>query len=201
MSGGKFLMVELLGAEIRAWCEALVSAVPGRAGKMIRRLWFQRQFEKGEELDIEAGCEFVSPHAMSFEGAVAVGKDSYFNADQGHIWVKNHSGFNRNVHINASAGGEIRVGEWCQIGPNVVMRTANHRYEDLRVFICQQGHIPGNIFIEDDVWIGANAVILGDVRIGKGAIIGAGAVVTRDVPSMAIVAGVPARTIKFRGQS
>jgi acetyltransferase-like isoleucine patch superfamily enzyme len=56
------------------------------------------------------------------------------------------------------------------------------------------------VLIEDDCWIGANAVILGGVHIGRGAIVGAGAVVTKDVPSMAIAVGVPARVRKYRGQ-
>jgi acetyltransferase-like isoleucine patch superfamily enzyme len=64
-----------------------------------------------------------------------------------------------------------------------------------------QGHVFGDINIEDDVWIGANVTILGGVNIGRGSIIGAGAVVTKNVPSMAIAAGVPARLIKWRGDT
>jgi acetyltransferase-like isoleucine patch superfamily enzyme len=61
-----------------------------------------------------------------------------------------------------------------------------------------QDHTGGTIEIGDDVWIGANAVIVPDVKIGSHAIIAAGAVVTRDVPEYAIAAGVPARTIGDR---
>ena len=53
-----------------------------------------------------------------------------------------------------------------------------------------------NITIADDVWIGANAVVLGGVEIGRGAVVGAGSVVTKDVSPLAVVAGVPARVIK-----
>jgi acetyltransferase-like isoleucine patch superfamily enzyme len=80
------------------------------------------------------------------------------------------------------------------------MRTAGHRYDIPNTFMRFQGHIPLDIHIDDDVWIGANAVILGGVRIGKGAIIGAGAVVTKDVPEMAIAVGVPAKVTKYRNQ-
>ncbi len=62
-----------------------------------------------------------------------------------------------------------------------------------------QGHQPGTVIIEDDVWIGANCVITPDVRIGRGAVIGAGAVVTRNVAPYTIAGGVPAREIGRRG--
>ncbi|VUX54863.1 putative enzyme [uncultured Woeseiaceae bacterium] len=103
-----------------------------------------------------------------------------------------------NVHINASVGGAIRIGENCLFGPNVMMRTANHRYDNPDLPIRQQGHATNDISIEDDVWISGNVVILGGVHIGRGAVIGAGAVVTKDIPSMAIAIGIPAKVIKFR---
>jgi len=87
------------------------------------------------------------------------------------------------------------------IGPNVVMRTANHNFLRTDIPMQVQGHLFGDINIEDDVWIGANVTILGGVNIGRGSIIGAGAVVTKNVPSMAIAAGVPARLIKWRGDT
>jgi len=164
----------------------------------MRRLWFRRRFQKCKKVDIGVGCEFSSPHTISFEGFVGIGKNGYFTADGGSIMVGNNTYFNINVHINASAGGVIRIGESCLIGPNVVMRTANHRYDKSNIFICRQGHVAGDIEIEDDVWIGANAVILGGIRIGKSSVVGAGAVVTKDIPSMAIALGVPAKVVKFR---
>ncbi len=56
----------------------------------------------------------------------------------------------------------------------------------------------GNIIIDDDVWIGQNAIVMSGVHIGQGAVVGAGAVVTKDVPPYAIVCGVPAKVIKYR---
>ena len=64
--------------------------------------------------------------------------------------------------------------------------------------IWQQGHMPSNILIDDDVWIGGNVTILGGAVIGKGAIVAAGAVVNAPVPAYAIVGGVPARLLKWR---
>lgn len=193
-------IIKLLFAEILAWFETFIRFVPGRLGNVVRRLWFRKRFQECNKVSIEVGCEFISPHTISFEGFVGIGKNSNFSAEGGSIVVGNNTYFNMNVHINASVGGLIRIGECCQIGPNVVMRTANHKYDDPNVPIYQQGHIPADIHIEDDVWIAANAVILGGVRIGRGAIVGAGAVVTKDIPSMAVALGVPAKVVKFRGK-
>ena len=64
--------------------------------------------------------------------------------------------------------------------------------------INEQGHNFGNVVIDKNVWIGANTVILGNVKIGEGAIIGAGSLVNKDVNSFTIVGGVPAKIIKKR---
>ncbi|MCE9619626.1 MAG: acyltransferase [Planctomycetes bacterium] len=137
---------------------------------------------------------------MSFEGTVWISRNSFFTAEGGSIRVGHHTAFNNNAHINASVGGSIVIGKHCAIGPNVVMRTANHRFDDATKLIQESGHEPADIRIGDDVWIGANAVILGGTSIGDGAIIGAGAVVTKDVPSNAIAAGVPAKVLRYRGE-
>ncbi len=73
-----------------------------------------------------------------------------------------------------------------------------HIFSDTTVPIRQQGDRGGDIVIEDDVWIGTHTIILTDVTIHKGAIIGAGAVVTKDVEPYAIVGGVPAKLIRYR---
>jgi len=77
----------------------------------------------------------------------------------------------------------------------------NHGFDDPAVPIHTQKHESLGITIEDDVWIGANAVVLDGVRVGRGAVIAAGAVVSRDVPPLAIVGGVPAKLVRYRGRS
>ena len=193
-------MADLILYEIFAWAEAFLRFLPGRTGIAMRRLWFQRRFRKSGRISIETGCEFVFPQAISLNGMVGIGKNGYFSAEGGSIEVGDHSSFNVNVHINAAIGGAIRIGESCLIGPNVVMRTADHRYDNVDLLIRQQGHVTGDIEIEDDVWIGANVVILGGIRIGKGAVVGAGAVVTKDIPSMTVALGIPAEVVKCRGK-
>jgi galactoside O-acetyltransferase len=106
---------------------------------------------------------------------------------------------NVGVMLNADCGGAISIGSRVLIGPYTVIRAANHRIDDVHVPIMSQGHKPGLIVIEDDVWIGAHVTILPDVSIGRGAVIAAGSVVTRNIPAMAIAAGSPANVLRYRG--
>lgn len=86
-------------------------------------------------------------------------------------------------------GGGLQIGSRVMLGPDVMLITANH---DLATRLTT----PAPVVIEDDVWIGAKSVVLPGVRVGHGAIIAAGAVVTKDVPPNVVVGGVPARVLK-----
>lgn len=191
-------MFKIIVSELRMWGQSIVRFLPGRVGNLIRRAWYKKGTDGIGVVNVESGCEFSSPQTMKLGNHVNIGKNAYFNSDGGAIVVGSNTSFNMNVHINASVSGSIKIGNDCLIGPNVVMRTAGHRYDIENKLIRDQGHISLDIFIEDDVWIGANAVILGGVHIGRGAIVGAGAVVTKDVPSYAVSVGVPAKIIKYR---
>jgi galactoside O-acetyltransferase len=192
------LVQNLFLSEIIAWVEGFIALLPGRTGKLLRGIWFSRRFRACGKLNIGTNCLFVGPEFITLQGTFLAGDFSYFNAEGGTIRVGEESAFNRGVHINASVGGRIIIGANCLIGPGVVMRTAGHNYRQPEIKIQAQGHNVGNIIIEDDVWIGAKAIILGGVRIGRGAVVGAGAAVSKDVPAFAVVAGVPARIIKSR---
>ena len=105
---------------------------------------------------------------------------------------------NHHVFINADCGGVITVGNNVIIGPMTILRAANHRADDINTPIRDQGHRPGVIIIEDDVWLGSGVVILPDVRIGRSSIIGAGSVVTKDIPAFSVVVGIPGKVIRQR---
>jgi maltose O-acetyltransferase len=94
---------------------------------------------------------------------------------------------------------DLKVGKDVMMGPHVIIIGENHNSTDLEIPMRLQGYkIFPPVRIEDDVWIGARAIILPGLTIGKGAIIGAGSVVTKDVPPYAICAGNPARILKYR---
>ncbi|WP_319405986.1 acyltransferase [uncultured Desulfosarcina sp.] len=94
--------------------------------------------------------------------------------------------------------GSIVIGRGVQIAPNCAFYPYNHGTAADIPMKEQPLTSNGDIIIEDDVWLGVGTTVLDGVRIGKGAVIGAGSVVTGDIPAMAIAAGAPARVIKMR---
>jgi acetyltransferase-like isoleucine patch superfamily enzyme/Flp pilus assembly protein TadD len=128
--------------------------------------------------------EYTIIHSLM--GFVEIGEDSYigpFSMIYGHC---------RNGKGGTKIGKNVLVAGHCSIIP------ANHNFKDINRHISAQGFVSKGIVIEDDVWIGANCTILDGVTIGRGAVVAAGAVVTKDVPEYTVVAGVPATVKKNR---
>lgn len=125
-------------------------------------------------------------HGKGFSCAFPI----YLHADTGIIQVGDNLSISHNVTIAANDGGEITIGNNVAIGMNTVLRAANHDYIKL------VGHIPGKIVIGDNVWIGANCVIVPGVSIGSGSVIGAGSIVTKDIPDNVVAVGNPCKPIK-----
>ena len=97
-----------------------------------------------------------------------------------------------------SAHGQIRIGNHVMFGPGVHIHGGNHPMREVGLLLdeCEKAPgVDGFVTIEDDCWIGANAIILKGVTIGRGCVIGAGAIVTRDVPPYSIYAGSPGNNI------
>lgn len=105
-----------------------------------------------------------------------------------------------NPHCSLYSGNGIRLGDHVLLAPGVCVAPTNHAYGQRDVPIRLQGFLPskGGAVMEDDVWVGANSVILDGAHIGKGAIIGAGSVVRGIIPAYEIWAGTPARKIAVR---
>lgn len=109
--------------------------------------------------------------------------------------------------LNWGRGQHLSIGNYCSIAQEVMfVLNADHYVNHISTFPFKvkvlgekwEGTSKGDIIVEDDVWIGYNATIMSGVRIGQGAVIAAGAVVTKDIPPYAIVGGVPAKLIKYR---
>lgn len=108
-------------------------------------------------------------------------------------------GDNSGVGINAKIHGRVSIGKNVMMGPDCIIYTKNHAFSDTSVPMCEQGFQEEKpVNIGDDVWIGGRVIILPGVHIANGSIVGAGSVVTKDVPPYAIVGGNPARVLKYR---
>jgi acetyltransferase-like isoleucine patch superfamily enzyme len=135
-------------------------------------------------------------------GRIAIGARSFI--DYGVI-VRPLEGFveiGEDCSVNAYSvlygGGGLKIGNGVRIAAHTVIVPSNHKFADAGRPIREQGLSLEGIVIEDDVWIGAGVKILDGVTLGKGSVIGAGAVVTRSVAPNAVVGGVPARPIASR---
>jgi maltose O-acetyltransferase len=151
--------------------------VPGwRVGYSTRRLLGRYIFaECGEDVIIKQNCYFGRGDTLR---------------------VGNRSQLGENARI----GPSVSIGSDVVMGPDVVIMTTAHAFEDPTVPINQQGGLPVEpVTIEDDVWLGTRVVVLPGVTIGRGAIIGANSVVTKDIEPYAVAVGNPARVIRSRG--
>lgn len=153
------------------------SDVPYSLGsKKIRRFFCRQIFKSmGKNVNIEHGVFFGSGREIEI-------------------------GSNSGIGTNCRIAGPLSIGDDVMIAPNVSIYTRNHETENIYRPMRLQTAPLKKVSIGNDVWIGANAIILPGVSIGNGCIVGAGAVVTKDVPNYSVVGGNPAKIIKTRAQ-
>lgn len=103
------------------------------------------------------------------------------------------------VGINCEIYGPVTIGENVMMGPEVVVYTSGHKHDRVDIPMGKQGDDGVKpVVIGDDVWIGRRSIIMPGVKIGNGCIIGAMAVVTKDIPDYSVAVGVPAKVVKNR---
>lgn len=143
--------------------------------RSIRSFFASKTFEScGKNLNIEKGANFGTGEGIS---------------------IGNNSGIGVNCYIR----GPLEIGNFVMMGPEVIILTNDHKFDSLEIPMCFQGSSgKRKVVIGDDVWIGTRVIILPGIEIGSGSIIGAGSIITRDVPARAIVAGNPAKIIRYR---
>ncbi|MFA4946620.1 MAG: acyltransferase [Candidatus Micrarchaeia archaeon] len=163
-----------LGWEAFRWYSAALSWIPGGIGAIVRGALLKPFFKRAGRRTLIFEC-----FTLEYPGGFACGDDLRVNRD-----------------CNFYAGGGLTLGNGVIVGQRVSIITANHDYSHAPLLRAPLVRKP--VKIGDDCWIGAHAVILPGVTLGKGAIVAAGAVVTKSVPANTIVAGVPARVIKKR---
>jgi acetyltransferase-like isoleucine patch superfamily enzyme len=112
------------------------------------------------------------------------------------IKIGNNSAIGAHSYLGGQGG--IEIGNDVIMGPGVKIFSENHNFENTDVLIRKQGESRDKVKINDNCWIGANAIILAGVEIGYGCVIAAGSVVTKSLPDNNIAAGVPAKILKQR---
>lgn len=122
------------------------------------------------------------------------------NIEKGALFTPELSiGDNSGVGIKCELYGAIEIGRDVMMGPEVVIYTKNHKFININHTMRSQGYEEQQkVIIGDDVWLGRRVMIMPGCHIGKGSVVAAGAVITKDVPDYAVVGGVPAKIIKYR---
>lgn len=133
------------------------------------------------------------PYRRFFLGKHSV-IESYccINNAVGDVVIGDHT----RIGIHNTIIGPVCIGNHVNLAQGITVSALNHNFEDKNKRIDEQGITTKPVMIGNDVWIGANAVVLPGVTIGKHCVVAAGAVVTKDVPDNSLVAGVPAKLIK-----
>jgi acetyltransferase-like isoleucine patch superfamily enzyme len=191
-------------------------------GVKLRNLLYRTIFAHiGNSVYIQDGVEFISTEAIEIGDGVYIFKGVRIDG-KGHksniVHLENGVILERNVLIGAlnktcisigqdtfigpgvciAGPGDIKIGKHCLIAAHTGIYANNHNFTDPIKPIKYQGITHKGIVIEDDCWLGHGVKVLDGVTIGKGSVIGAGAVVTKDIPAYSIAVGVPARVIKSR---
>ena len=151
----------------------------------------------GEGCVFEEGCLVFHPENVHLGAGVYVGHQAILKG-----YFKNTLRIGDGTWIGQQcffhAAGGLTIGRNVGIGPGVRILTSTHREEGRHVPILHAAIDLAAVLVEDDVDLGVGAIVLPGVTIGRGAQVGAGAVVTRDVPPYAVVAGNPARVLRER---
>ncbi|MBN1687609.1 MAG: acyltransferase [Candidatus Omnitrophica bacterium] len=176
-------------------------------GMILRRLFWKTVISlDGGHIGKNFCCYSGVALAQTTKGSIFIGDDCRIlrNAtlntiENGKITIGDHAYIGESNII--AAYHKVTIGNYVVMGPHNVIIDLTHVTDRRDIPIRLQPWNGKPIIIEDDVWIASRCVILPGVKVGRGAVIGAGSVVTKDVPEYAIVAGIPAKIIKWRKDS
>ncbi|WP_277881716.1 MULTISPECIES: acyltransferase [Cyanophyceae] len=200
----------------------IFGSVPLKLGKRLRGFVY-RSFlgQLGDGAEIGVGLELVGAKRVFFEANTIVNSNIFIDSwePQSCVLLGSSVKLDRGADLKALGGcieigertyigpyfcaagpGDIKIGKNCMIASHSSMYANNHIFSDRDVPIAHQGVICKGILIEDDCWLGTGVRVLDGVTIGRGSVIGAGAVVTKDIPPFSVAVGVPAKVMAQRGE-
>jgi acetyltransferase-like isoleucine patch superfamily enzyme len=205
---------------------ALVSGLPGIVGVGLRGLAYKLILKSQGIPAIEYGVRLAQPANIRLGRGVYLDHGVYLHACPNGIHIGDgtvimhgsvlhvfnfrdlpHAGitigrkcFIGELNVIRGQGG-VTLGNYVYTGPLVQILAVNHVFDDLNVPIMEQGITARGISIEDDVWLASGVIVLDGVNIGQGSVVGAGAVVTEDLPPYSISVGSPARVVHDRREA
>lgn len=193
-----------------------LKALLKNTGRAVRHTWWRwrlarlgtspdiqpdTHFEYAERIYIGNHCRIArralirantdDPKGVRLGNNVSVQENVLINANRGHVVIGDHSWLGPGSTVYGNGG--VEIGSDVMVASHCVINTVSHNSARTDIPMNQQGTYCDPVVLEDDVWIGTAAIILQGVRIGRGSIIGAGAVVVRNIPPYSIAVGVPAR--------
>ena len=164
-----------------------------------RPRWYVRMLaplyqHRGKHSKIHRSVRMDTPPYRQFSLGDYSVVESYscINNAVGDVIIGDHT----RVGLHNTVIGPVTIGNHVNLAQGITVTALNHNFEDKELRIDEQGVSTNPVIIGDDIWIGANAVILPGVTIGNHSVVAAGAVVTKDVPPHTLVGGVPAKIIK-----
>ena len=180
--------------KLKQWIDYLIMNQRDARPRWYIRLLAPLYQHRGRESKIYHSVRMDTPPYRKFSLGRKSVIESYccINNAVGDVFIGDHT----RIGIHCTIIGPVTIGNHVNLAQGIVVTALNHNFQDTTLRIDEQGISTSPVTINDDVWIGANAVILPGVTIGKHAVIAAGAVVTKDVPDYCIVGGVPAKIIK-----
>lgn len=199
---------------------SLFSGLPTVVGSVLRgRVYRSLLGSAGSNCFIEKNVRLYAPQRVHLGHRAFIGKGSFIDAASpgSEIQIKDDVHISQGVVLRA-VGGKIVIREMANVGTRAIiygaddveigryallsncveLMTGNHVFKDPSIPIRFQGRETGKIVISEDVWLGAYVIVLPGVTVGKGSVVGAGAVVTKDIPGYSVAVGNPARVIKKR---
>lgn len=202
----------------------LIGGIPLAPGRLLRSLFYRSILGSlGQSPVIYPDVEFVNSAGIEIGNRVHIGRYARLRnvGRDGKIVVCDGASINHAVDIKLHGGGNgyieigdrssigphsclsgrhIKIGKYCMIAPYVGIFANDHIFTDPTRPIVEQGNSYKGIVIEDDCWLGSGVKVLDGVTIGRGSVIGANAVVTKDIPPYSIAVGLPAKVIGKRSE-
>ena len=208
----------------RTWLERFLVGYDRRLQLLRGQMLQLRGATAGQRFGVGQGVQIWHPSYLTAGHDVTILNHAFMNClSNGNVRIGDHTAFHVGFwlrcdenkeqlgffHIGShcliqaygvmnAGGGGITIGDHVVMGHRVSIHAGEHVFGDAGRRIDEQGTIHQGVVIEDDCWIGADVTILDGVRIGRGSVIGAGAVVTRSLPPFSVAVGVPAHVVKQR---